>query len=327
MTQRFCFLIVFLAFTSSAWVRITEYPVTPASSPSGICRGADGGVWFTEEAAGKLGRIWTDGTVQEFVIPTSNPGPGGCADAFDGTTHAIYFTETRTLKLGKFAPVIDPITHLVTSGIFSEWTMNSGASGIVLAPDGYLWLMESGISKVARFNPVTNTFLALYSMTIGSFPHGPTSGPDGNVWFCMFNRNRIARMTLAGVVTEYVLPQLNSKPFVITTAPDGNLYFTELAVNKIGRINLTTFAITQWIPPTANALPYGITAGADGNLYVAEKTANAIGKLPLGGGGIVETPVPTALAWPDKITLGSDGHLWFTEHSASKIGKIVKTVN
>jgi len=83
MTQRLCFLIVFLAFTSSAWAQITEYPVTPASSPGGICRGADGGVWFTEEAGGKLGRIWTDGTVQEFVIPTSNPGPGGCADAFD----------------------------------------------------------------------------------------------------------------------------------------------------------------------------------------------------------------------------------------------------
>jgi len=57
-------------------------------------------------------------------------------------------------------------------------------------------------------------------------------------------------MTLAGVVTEYVLPQLNSKPFVITTAPDGNLYFTEPAVNKIGRINLTTL-------PSRNGFHHG----------------------------------------------------------------------
>ena len=38
----------------------------------------------------------------------------------------------------------------------------------------------------------------------------------------------IARMTTAGVLTEFTVPTINASPYGITTGLDGNLWFTEL---------------------------------------------------------------------------------------------------
>jgi virginiamycin B lyase len=181
--------------------------------------------------------------------------------------------------------------------------------------------MESQSNQIERMT-TTGTFLPAFNVpTAGAWPHGPTVGSDGNVWFAELNANKIARMTMAGQITELALPQASSSPDVMTSAADG-VYFTEYNVNKVARVNLTTFAITQWSVPTAGSQPVGITTGGDGNLYFTERTGNKVGILPVGGGSIVEYPLPTASALPDKITLGPDGNLWFTEHSSSELGRL-----
>src|SRR3954469_8907745 len=38
---------------------------------------------------------------------------------------------------------------------------------------------------------------------MGATPYGIAAGPDGNLWFTEFNGNRVARITPAGVVTEF----------------------------------------------------------------------------------------------------------------------------
>lgn len=181
--------------------------------------------------------------------------------------------------------------------------------------------MESQSNQIERMT-TAGTFLPVFNVpTAGAWPHGPTVGSDGNVWFAELSANKIARITMAGQITEFALPQASSSPDVMTSAADG-VYFTEYNVNKVARVNLTTFAITQWNVPTSGAQPVGITTGADGNLYFTERMGNKVGILPLGGGSIVEYPLPTASALPDKITLGPDQDLWFTEHNTSRIGRL-----
>src|SRR5439155_6840092 len=46
----------------------------------------------------------------------------------------------------------------------------------------------------------------------------------------------IARVTTAGLLTEYQVPTPLSGPFGITAGPDKALWFTEYVGNKIGRI-------------------------------------------------------------------------------------------
>src|SRR5438477_3598412 len=69
---------------------------------------------------------------------------------------------------------------------------------------------------------------------------GITTGSDGALWFTSWNS--IWRLTTAGAMTEYRLPDdgvfypLTRGATHITTGPDGALWFTESIASKIGRI-------------------------------------------------------------------------------------------
>jgi streptogramin lyase len=69
-------------------------------------------------------------------------------------------------------------------------------------------------------------------------PHEMTAGPDGAFWYCERAANRIAQITVTGVVTEYPAPSHNVGLDGITTGPDGNIWFAEKLVNKIARLHL-----------------------------------------------------------------------------------------
>ena len=70
--------------------------------------------------------------------------------------------------------------------------------------------------------------------TFNAVPQGITAGPDGNVWFTEHNVGKIGRITPAGVITEYPLPNALSGPYDITLGPDGRLWFTEYDAGKLG---------------------------------------------------------------------------------------------
>src|SRR5262245_36869966 len=67
-------------------------------------------------------------------------------------------------------------------------------------------------------------------------PTAITKAPDGSLWFTEKNANRVARLTTAGVLTEFAVPTANSGPERITASPDGYVWFTERSGLKIGRI-------------------------------------------------------------------------------------------
>ena len=83
----------------------------------------------------------------------------------------------------------------------------------------------------ARTGVVVNEFVI---PTPNSTPGGITTGPDGNIWFTEYDGNKIGRLTLAGVFTEFAVPF--AKAPAITAGPDGNLWFTESYRGQVGRI-------------------------------------------------------------------------------------------
>src|SRR4051812_29728926 len=48
---------------------------TANSQPYYVTTGSDGNLWFTEQAANKIGRITPSGTFTEFAIPTAGSSP------------------------------------------------------------------------------------------------------------------------------------------------------------------------------------------------------------------------------------------------------------
>ncbi len=151
-------------------------------------------------------------------------------------------------------------------------------------------------------------------------PVGIVTGPDGNIWFANSNSGTIGRITLAGVITRFPVP--NSVAIRgITLGADGNLWFIDGPADMVGRItptgNVATFALGTGRSPT------GITRGPDGAIWFTQQNPPAIGRIT-GTGVITEfriTPqFPVSVSTPFRITTGPDGNLWFTQ--ASAVGRI-----
>jgi virginiamycin B lyase len=286
---------------------ITEFPVA-SSNPAGITAGPDGALWFTEEAANRIGRITTAGSVTHFTIPTSTSEPAEITPGPDGR---LWFTEFATNKVGA----------ITTSGTIQEFSVpgsGSNPDGITAGPDGALWFAEAGSNQIGRITTagvVTNE----YTLPSGSEPGDIDAGPDGRLWFTEALASKIGAITTTGTITHYTLTS-GSDPSGITTF-GSELWFSEFGRNRIGKIT-TTGTITEFIVPTAASGPSGIVPGADGALWFTEANANKIGRITTAGAVTNEFPVPTSASEPDGIAAGLDGALWFTEKTGNKIGRL-----
>ena len=80
------------------------------------------------------------------------------------------------------------------------------------------------------------TFSEFPIPTPSSSPTTITAGPDGALWFTEALSNKIARITFAGVITEFSLPTNvpgffgngNNEPWGITAGPDGRFGIPDL---------------------------------------------------------------------------------------------------
>ncbi|HTX34984.1 MAG TPA: DUF4214 domain-containing protein [Bryobacteraceae bacterium] len=283
---------------------LTEYVIpTSASVPVGITAGPDGALWFTENAANKIGRITTGGAITEYPIPTANSGPYSIAAGPDA---ALWFTEANSGKIGR----------VTTGGGFSEFPLPSASSypiGVIAGEDGALWFTEWVGNKIGRIT--TTGSIAEYSVpTANATPNIITTGPDGNLWFTEFNGGKVGSISTTGNFGEYTVPAA-SQPSGIITGPDGALWFV-WNINSIGRIT-TGGSFTQYNDPGAVG-GYGITAALDGALWFDGN--NNIGRITTAG-SISQYPASVGVG-PVFLTVGSDGAVWFTESSDNAIGSI-----
>jgi len=286
---------------------ITEYTIpTSGSQPYGIVPGPDGNLWFTENVAGKIGRITTAGTITEFPTPSTASGPEGIAPGADGN---LWFAESSIGKIGKITTAGSAVEYATT-------TAGSGPANIVTGPDNNLWFTEQNVSKIGTIT--TAGSVTEYPVTASSGPYGITSD-GGQLWYTEFTSGEIGSITTAGLYDDHTLLSPHTLPVSIVADTNGALWFTECA-GAIGQITSGTNT-AQYPTPEAASAPLFITAGADGAMYFTEAVGNRIGRIAPGG-VFTEYAIPTVSSEPFQIALGPDGALWFTELNGNKIASL-----
>jgi streptogramin lyase len=232
---------------------------------------------------------------------------------------------------------------------------------IAAGPDGNMWFTgyfepfgpgdgthDSG--RVSRITPDGGVTEFNGGLTPGfsanGAPQGIAIGPDGNMWFTEpgtrpelapaspseFAPGRVARITPAGVVTEFtagVAPGLSSdaRPYGIATSSDGSIWFTDRGgpgrISRITPAGVVTVVATGGVTPgfSANAEPDNIVAAPDGSIWFTENAnPGRVGRISPAGvvteftGGV--TPGFSAKGGPAGITTGPEGNIWFTEENA-----------
>ncbi len=257
---------------------------------------------------------------------------------------AAAFLAAQTLSIQEFLP------------IFGK------PQGIVAGPDGNIWLVEEGSSKIAQMDRNGNLRREI-ALPAGSAPHDIVVG-DGILWFTEGGTSKIGKMDVNGMLLgEFAV---GSPPESIAVGPDGNIWFTEGSAGRIGKMDTAGNLLGEFPIPTSGGKPRAITAGpcGDGNLWFTEQigrigridTAGRVTELANTGVGsnlrgitrgpagdcnlyvadrgqdcIVKVNATGQIAnifflaigsTPTGIVAGPDGNLWFTEYGLNRIGML-----
>ena len=293
------------AITPDATPQISEFPASVESFPRAITVGPEKNLWFTEAAAGKVGKSTTAGAINEYTAEKDEPA--GITAGPDGN---LWFVEHK-------AAHVDRIT---SSGTLTKFTLSkngAGNTGIAVGADENLWITEGESNYIAKINTKAEP-QAEYKLPASSRPSGITLGPDKNLWFTDEGTGYISKITTSGTITETKLPT-GSQPNSITPGPDGNLWFSDYGTNKIGKISTAGTVLAEYSLPTESR-PEGIAAGPEGDLWYVDNGTSKIGRITTSG-TIVEWTLPSS-SMPTAITAGPNGNMWFTESGTSKIGEM-----
>ncbi|MGZ3497672.1 MAG: Vgb family protein [Vulcanimicrobiaceae bacterium] len=290
---------------------------TAGSQPTGITRGADGGLYFTEQAVSKIGKISTSGTVTEYPIPSASSAPTAPVGITSAPDNNLWFTNSATSTVG----------FMSTAGTFgaTEYptnTPNAKPGAITVGADGALWFVEPGANAIGRVT--TSGVVTEYpiTMTANAGPQSIVAGPDGNLWFTESSTtaSKIGKMSYSGTeLAEYPTPTPNAGPGQIIVGADGRLEFIETTAVKLGRMT-TAGQLTEYpLPPATSAA--GLVEGVDNNFYFSDPAQNTIAQAILGQTSVKEFNVTSANAKPGQMTIGPDDRIYFTEPGANKIGQ------
>jgi streptogramin lyase len=285
-------------------------------------------LWFTNGGQYKVGRITPSGVITQFDLPAIVGGPSSITSGPDGN---IWIT-TNALGQGRQ----DWIVRLGRDGAVTQFPAGAGSGdfstgpqGITPGPDGNLWFTEFWANRIGRMTPV-GALTEFPIPTVESGPRGIVAGRDGNLWFVEshFNHTGVARITTAGVVTEYslggsALDQL--QPTDIVAGQDGNLWLnqTHPSAPQGEIVRVTPDGTLKVFAMPKGTRPSGMASGPDGNIWFTDWSENRIGRMSPAG-TLRQFPLLRRLAQPVGIVAGPGGRMWFTE--ASRIASIGMTV-
>jgi streptogramin lyase len=237
----------------------------------------------------------------------------------------------------RFRPEVTPLESRWLPSTITEFPLpplsfggSLGATAITRGPDGNVWFTDPVAGEVGFITPGGQ-------VTEFASPFGGagtiTLGPDGNLWFAtgsLRNFPAIARITPAGQITTFTLPNEFGTVGALTAGPDGNVWFTETTYptgEKVGRITpagqITEFAIT--VPPGVSGRAGDITTGPDGNIYFSHDGILAM----ITPSGAIRDHVADNV--PLAITTGPDGNIWasgpqFDTQTGAVLGDIIERI-
>ncbi len=297
----------------------SEYAIPTANAqPAGITK-ISTALFFTEEAADKLGVLGENATITEYPLPVANSKPLGITLGQDGN---IWLTEFGGDRIAEF--------NLGTAG-FTECTLpvQTGVTptpyGIAAGPDGNLWVTDPASNGIWRIAPGCGTFGFFALATPNADPQNITVGPNGALWFTEYNVDQIGEIftsatPLVTQPTEFKV-SAGAGLGVITSGSDSAIWFTETKSDKLGRM-LTTGTLASETPLPGVSQPYGLVNAPDGNFYIGDIAKSNIVQVIISNPVAINLfPTKTSNAGPFWLTIGPDNEVYFTEQTANNIGQ------
>jgi virginiamycin B lyase len=155
-------------------------------------------------------------------------------------------------------------------------------------------------------------------------PLGLAVDPAGAVWFTEAPKQRIARMSVDGVVTSFDLTTPIARLGRLAAAADGSIWFAEGSLGSVTQLKDGHF-VRHTIGPRPGAestdvAPFGVAVAPDGVVWASLQGADALLRVTPGRESkMIEVPIRGAGL--GDVAIGPDGAVWFLAAAANKIGR------
>jgi virginiamycin B lyase len=289
---------------------VREYPVPAGSHPHDVAPARDGGVWYTAQAAGALGKLdpktgrathvpLGDGSAPHGVIV----GPDGAPWITDGGLNAIVRVDPETGTVRRFPlPASAPDANLNTA---------------VFDRRGVLWFTgQSGF--YGRLDPRTGA-MRTFRAPRGYGPYGITTTPGGAVYYASLAGSYLGRIDVrTGTATVLEPPTRGQGARRAWSDSRGRIWISEWNAGKLGRYDPAARRWREWRLPGRSAQPYAIYVDDRDFVWLSDFGANALVRFDPRTSRFTTVRLPSAGAAVRQL-LGRRGELWGAESGVDKL--------
>ncbi len=301
-------------------VRIVEYDVpTSKSRPHDPAVAPDGSLWYTGQAANKLGRLDPkSGEFKEYPLKTPNSGPHGLVADKDGN---IWFTAISAGYVGK----LDPKTGGITEYRPADGTEIDPHTP-VFDHDGILWFTNEETNYIGRLDPKTGQMSLTKVPTPHAVPYGIVILQDNTPFFCEFGSNKLGHLDPSTMkIHEYAL-SVGAHPRRLALAPDGTIYYTDFARGELGHFDPSSGTLLkEWPSPGGSeSEPYGIAVTKDGEVWYSESGVkpNTLVKFDPKSQSFSTQPIPSGGGVVRNMVATPDGRLYLACSGVNKVAVV-----
>jgi len=186
--------------------------------PHNVIVGTDGVVWYTGNLEGYIGRYNPKTEHLDKIVMPEFEAEDPHTLVFDASGEHIWFTVQWGNYIGRLTVANDKVDLIPVP------TSRARPYGIIVGPDGIVWVALLGTDKLASVDPATLE-LTEHNIASGARPRRVGATSNGLVYYSDYSRGFLGRLDpVTGKVEEWALPAREG------SAPYG------MAVDKHGRV-------------------------------------------------------------------------------------------
>jgi virginiamycin B lyase len=256
------------SLASTDRLSIRELPVPAGSHPHDVSPAADGGIWYTAQASGKLGHLDpTTGAIREIVL-----GPGSAPHGvITGPDDAPWITDAGLNAIVR----VDPATGVVRRFPLPPERARANLNTAVFDRAGSLWFTgQAGV--YGRLDPATGA-LRVFDAPRGRGPYGITATPDGTVWYASLAGNHIARVDPAtGAAATVQPPTPGQGARRVWSDSQGRVWVSEWSAGQVAVLTPATGSWREWRLPGERPSAYAVFVDDRDVIWLTDFGGNAI---------------------------------------------------
>ena len=299
-----------LSVPGQARMALHTYPVLAGAGPHDVYPAPDGTVWFTAQAAGKLGRL-DPRTGRSDLIPLGRgAAPHGVIVGADG---AAWVTEGGQNAIVR----VDALTREVKLFPLPKERANANLNTASFDRTGALWFTgQNGV--YGRLDPKSGA-ITVFDAARGVGPYGIATTPDGQVFYVSLAGSYLGRIDLETGKAEVLEPPVKrAGTRRVWSDSHGALWITGWDSGDLFRYDSKAKTWKRWHLPGDGPQPYAVYVDEADAVWLSDWDANAILRFDPRTETFESYPLPDRYAGVRELA-GRKGEVWGAESGADKI--------